>query len=690
MAYPALIDLVLHSPGRAAATSALGTLRALALDRDLAAVLALATVVAEQLQPDGPPVPDVAVPADLVNAEMPAIARAYALGYYPWLLVDQGLMLPDRYSERAGDAGYDRAFRRFQSLVERDTPTQHEALRAMLLDVLAYRSLVLDHTGYSLSAQLHSAAQQMAASARVVDGRNMDTTFEVGREVIRHSSGAFAGAALHEVGHHISSRREGGSTARTVDALEAALPAMLDTAQGLIGQPWRGHDDPRRHELSDGLTVLCSRDRIAGTVCTHLSFSANGAIRLTAAARCALRALRVFGVAPSRVATAYSDRGVFHVGFADEPVPGGSATPASDSAADATRWLDELWREGRFGRDETDLYRAIGLHPPRSAFYSDDVRHVEDIARLMRLRSEDAPETPDPDELLALGVRCGDPAATRLAIERGARGEHASPLLRELGIVTGALRTTERILCLSSNADACRSTLIQLRGHGLDLDAAIDARGGTLLTDAASRDADLVTFLLDLGADLDHPAGAGVTPLLAAIDADQIEVAARLIEAGARTDRADAEGRTPLHMACRRGHPSIAWQLLAHGADLDAPTHAGLTPLMEAVDAGHSLLTSELLDRGADPDAATALGVTALHLAVVGPAEVAGDTVRALIAAGADVDEETNDGRTPLDLAERHGRAELAALLGAAGALAGPDDGPAGSAGSAGSRRSAG
>jgi ankyrin repeat protein len=89
--------------------------------------------------------------------------------------------------------------------------------------------------------------------------------------------------------------------------------------------------------------------------------------------------------------------------------------------------------------------------------------------------------------------------------------------------------------------------------------------------------------------------------------------------------------------------------------------------LIWAARKGHPAIVKAFLARGADPAAADDDGGTALHWAV---AASSADAVRLLIGAGAPVDTADVRGTTPLALAERKGRDEIARVLKEAGAAA--------------------
>lgn len=152
-------------------------------------------------------------------------------------------------------------------------------------------------------------------------------------------------------------------------------------------------------------------------------------------------------------------------------------------------------------------------------------------------------------------------------------------------------------------------------------------------------------------------AAAAALPLVAAAKAGDLAGLRAALEAGA-----DPEARTPvlggfdddhtaLLLACREGHVDAVDRLIAAGADVNAtePTFCAV-PLHKATYNGHAAITARLAGApGIDLDVRGATnGYTPLHDALWHGFE---DCARVLIEAGARLDLEGHDGKTPLDLA---------------------------------------
>lgn len=117
------------------------------------------------------------------------------------------------------------------------------------------------------------------------------------------------------------------------------------------------------------------------------------------------------------------------------------------------------------------------------------------------------------------------------------------------------------------------------------------------------------------------------------------------------------DGRYPLHIAAEKGRIVMVRTLLEHGARIDQPSEAGDTPLDLAVLAGRTQLAELLLNEGATLDA------SALLLKAAESGVTDRDTVRFLLARGADTEVRNGDGDTPLLIAIRQDNHRLATHL---------------------------
>ena len=102
--------------------------------------------------------------------------------------------------------------------------------------------------------------------------------------------------------------------------------------------------------------------------------------------------------------------------------------------------------------------------------------------------------------------------------------------------------------------------------HGVDA----PVENGTALHYAVFKNKeDIVSYLLEKGANVDLKYNDDVTPLIAAIDLGYINIAKLLVERKADVNMQDKKGNTPLSKAVLyyKGDTSLIEMLLHHGAD---------------------------------------------------------------------------------------------------------------------------
>jgi ankyrin repeat protein len=159
----------------------------------------------------------------------------------------------------------------------------------------------------------------------------------------------------------------------------------------------------------------------------------------------------------------------------------------------------------------------------------------------------------------------------------------------------------------------------------------------------------------------------GFRPCLMCEDAvgGSVEVVRVLVEAGAEVDARDDSSRTPLMRAVRRGHLAAVEALIVAGADVNA--RVAPRPLTDIEDAVLNLFRGiqeehpgllNLPPPSADPQDVIGVGATPLILACKWNTADARhydpflfdrtDIIRALIAAGADVNARERDGSTAI------------------------------------------
>jgi uncharacterized protein len=296
-----------------------------------------------------------------------------------------------------------------------------------------------------------------------------------------------------------------------------------------------------------------------------------------------------------------------------------------------------------------------------------------------------APSTDDRDQrpVLMLAALLPDTRLLRALIGKGADVNRAS------GGITPLLAATrdswhgraEAVLTLLTNGAS--SLVVDAEGNTALHGAVLSAEPGVaaMLLDAAApinalnkagisplatacRAANwpLVKFLLEHGA---KPAPADGEPALVAaagIADDDVEGIKLLIKHRAAVNAVDARHRHALLSAAAEGHEQIARALCAAGADIHLADQHGSTALMEAARAGACGIVQRLAEAQPDARSRDQYGRDALTLACQSP-NADGETVRALLALGAEPKAPGSDGRSALDHAAAAGRWDLVALL---------------------------
>lgn len=157
-------------------------------------------------------------------------------------------------------------------------------------------------------------------------------------------------------------------------------------------------------------------------------------------------------------------------------------------------------------------------------------------------------------------------------------------------------------------------------------------------------------------------------PLIDAAWANDVERARALIASGADVNAQDSTQQSAYLIAASEGYPDLLELTLANGADLAGLDSYRGTGLIRAAERGHADIVGRLLQAGIEVDHVNRPGWTALDEAIVygdgGPTYV--DTVRALVAGGADVSRVAGDGRTPIQHARDGGHDGIAGTLQAA------------------------
>jgi ankyrin repeat protein len=180
-----------------------------------------------------------------------------------------------------------------------------------------------------------------------------------------------------------------------------------------------------------------------------------------------------------------------------------------------------------------------------------------------------------------------------------------------------------------------------------------------LIQAVRARDTRAIHTLLKTGLDVNTAEGDGATALHWAVHYDDLATVDLLLGAGARVNVANDLGVTPLYLACTNRSAAMVEKLLAAEADPNAKLLNGETVLMNCARTGNSASLKALLAAGAKVNAKEPEhDQTALMWAA---AEKHPEAVQLLLAAGADVRarSRTYTQTVTSEVTQRAGREEL-------------------------------
>ena len=164
--------------------------------------------------------------------------------------------------------------------------------------------------------------------------------------------------------------------------------------------------------------------------------------------------------------------------------------------------------------------------------------------------------------------------------------------------------------------------------------------------------------------DVNADGGYYVRPLVAALAGEHFQTADLLRHNGADPDVRGVDGRNPLHAAAYSGNLEVVRTIIEYEpTDINARDGTGWTPLFWA-SPGHTFKDGSvlrfLLEHGADINAQSQSGRTPLHRASMNGAL---EVVHLLLENGADVEAKDNVGETALQFAADRGHDEVVELL---------------------------
>lgn len=236
------------------------------------------------------------------------------------------------------------------------------------------------------------------------------------------------------------------------------------------------------------------------------------------------------------------------------------------------------------------------------------------------------------ESLLQVAVANGYPKIVKTLVKLGADPNMGSGPVSPLFIAAVASNYEMMSTLLSCGVDF---TVLNDFGH-------------TALNEAASSlNTGAVQALLEAGADPNQVDGNGATPLRVAVGSGNLPTMELLLDAGAKIDAVEKNSATALNWACRLAAPEVVQLLLDRGADCNRESDDGMTPMhMVAISPSSYGFSGpkEAITQRSDYERINAAIKKVRRLGHNKP----GQTVSALVKAGASVDQVNRQGNTPM------------------------------------------
>jgi ankyrin repeat protein len=166
-----------------------------------------------------------------------------------------------------------------------------------------------------------------------------------------------------------------------------------------------------------------------------------------------------------------------------------------------------------------------------------------------------------------------------------------------------------------------------------------------------------VQTAVNAGADVNTASLQGVTPLLLAVKHGNQQMVQYLLSKNANPNNVSSD-TGPLHEAVRKHNLPLAELLLDKKANINLPAEGGKTALHYAILEKHFDMIDFLLKKGADMKAKNLGGASPLHFVVM-------DGDRALVEKflSCGINDQNNNGKTPLHIAAEKGNIDAIKVL---------------------------
>ena len=175
----------------------------------------------------------------------------------------------------------------------------------------------------------------------------------------------------------------------------------------------------------------------------------------------------------------------------------------------------------------------------------------------------------------------------------------------------------------------------------------------------------IVTLLLDAGAEINQSENSGATPLCVASQENHLPVVKELVSHGADINKARNDGVSPAYKAAQKGNIEVLKFLIAKGVDVGQKVNQNYTLLhVAAYNNQHSIaemLLKEPKGKKLIDDTSNISNDTPLTSAIYGDGDLA--MTKLLMNAGADKDKAGDKNRTPLEWARAKGKSDIVKYL---------------------------